>query len=776
VSPAGFFQSLLIADIPDADGADAEGEVDPDADGEGEIEIVTETAQQTAPVEPPRGVKLSSGIILSDRFKGPEQLTLVRAPVLDSAITTGIVDIPAMKDQLATQNGEYQGDGPLSLEEVFPDLSAYGGPMPVEEGHAPKYRLEEGQMPYHRPAHTSRIMDLEPIFVSTLQPASNERDGSWSLHDGPWHDDYKGSTEISYEVLAASTSIFQGRTARVTGYHQSAIPESSAHKLRAALVWTAEEDAALQKLVAMYPFNWHLIADSFNSEVVTIPTEKRLPYDCYERWDLNFGPDAEKKRKIAAAAEASKVAAAAAAAAASAASANGQATSGTPVTGTTETNTNGLAPALSVNTAVPKPNGQPSAVAVPTLPGQNAEAGPSDAPPPPGLSKREAKAAARNRYEGSKKAIRHQAMFDAVRRLGRRRDANRSKTSSKFAIHVVYLGLTIGVAKQVITIHESHCAYLNLPVQDPITLSQIKHEHEIRRAIAQQQHQEQQQQMQQHGGTRDQQMRELQRQRMMAAAMGNGNGPQQQQPIRPGPPGPPGAGMPQAQGQPRLGPNGQPLPPIAASQQQILNAVAAATAANRQQGQNGQNTPGGSVRPLPQQNQNQGGPMQQNQQRVPVQQMQQVEAQMIAAQMVQARAQQAQNQRAASGGGTPQSQPGNLAATPYQGLPDLNELNGDGIPQHLQSSPAIINAQLGMHSSPQGRPGQMPMVQAPHLRAQSAGSPQMGNMGPGQQMNQAIMANIVAQIQASGGQPTTEAVRAQFAIYMHGVSLDVAFL
>lgn len=43
-------------------------------------------------------------------------------------------------------------------------------------------------------------------------------------------------------------------------------------------------------------------------------------------------------------------------------------------------------------------------------------------------------------------------------------------------------------------------------------------------------------------------------------------------------------------------------------------------------------------------------------------------------------------------------------------------------------------------------------------------------------MNQAIMANIVAQIQASGGQPTTEAVRAQFAIYMHGVSLDVAVL
>jgi len=408
--------------------------VDPDADGEGEVEVLTADAQELAPVEPPRGIKLSSGIILSDRFKGPEQLTLVRAPVLDSAITTGIVDIPAMEEQLAARNGEYTGDGPLSLEEVFPDMTAYAGPLPIEEGHAPKYRLEEGQMPYHRPAHTSRIMDLEPIFVSTLQPATNERDGSWDLHDGPWYDDYKGSTEIPYEVLAASTSIFQGRTARVTGYHQSAIPEPSAHKLRAALVWTPEEDAALQKLVAMYPFNWHLIADSFNSEVVTIPTERRLPYDCYERWDLNFGPDAEKKRKIAAAAEAAKAAAAATAAAASATATNAQAQAVPGTASTTGgTETNGGAPSLSINTAVARPNGQPSAVAVPTLPGQNAEAGPSDAPPPPGLSKREAKAAARNRYEGSKKAIRHQAMFDAVRRLSRRRDATKSKTSSKFS-------------------------------------------------------------------------------------------------------------------------------------------------------------------------------------------------------------------------------------------------------------------------------------------------------------------------------------------------------
>jgi chromatin modification-related protein VID21 len=426
----------LIIDITNADGADAEGELDPDADGEGEIDVAAEVDQAATTNEPPRGIRLSNGRILSDRFTGAEQLTLVRAPLLDAAITTGTVDLPAIEQQLVAQNGEYYGDGPLTLEEIFPDVSAYSGPAPFEEGQAPRYRLEEGHMPYHRPAHTSRIMDLEPIFVSTLQPASNIQNGKWDLHDGPWYDDAKGSTDITHEVTAASTSIFQGRTSRVSGFHGSAIAEPSSHKLRTPLTWSPEEDAVLKRLVGMYPFNWALVADSFNSEIVTIPTEKRLPYDCYERWDLNYGPDADKKRKIAAV-EAAKIAAAAATAATNQAQAQPQAaTNGNgqvvaapssavgPGPNGTQPNPNGL--------VGPKPTPQTTGVAVPTLPGQNGtEAGPSDAPPPPGLSKREAKAAARNKYEGSKKAIRHQALYDAVRRLIRRRETSKQKNTSK---------------------------------------------------------------------------------------------------------------------------------------------------------------------------------------------------------------------------------------------------------------------------------------------------------------------------------------------------------
>jgi chromatin modification-related protein VID21 len=177
----------------------------------------------------------------------------------------------------------------------------------------------------------------------------------------------------------------------------------------------------------MYPYNWQLVTDSFNSEMVTIPTEKRLPYDCFERWDLTFGPDAEKKRE-AAAAQAAAAAAKAQEAGANTSAAPTAPPSGnaTPATG----NPSSVPPATPMTANQP---GQPPAIAVPTLPNQtNAEGGPSEAPPPPGLSKREAKAAARNKYEGTKKAIRHQALYDSVRRLIRRRETTKQKTNSEW--------------------------------------------------------------------------------------------------------------------------------------------------------------------------------------------------------------------------------------------------------------------------------------------------------------------------------------------------------
>ena len=55
-----------------------------------------------------------------------------------------------------------------------------------------------------------------------------------------------------------------------------------------AVVWTPAEDALLKQAVEKYPYNWHLIADSFNSSRVTISTDKRSFWECMERWKEKF--------------------------------------------------------------------------------------------------------------------------------------------------------------------------------------------------------------------------------------------------------------------------------------------------------------------------------------------------------------------------------------------------------------------------------------------------------------------------------------------------------
>lgn len=737
---------------------------DPEADAEGEVEAEPQVEPASSPTTRLRGVRLPNGLILSERFKGPEQLSLIRAPLLDSALDAGFADMPSMETQIELANGPMEDDRPLSLEELFPDLGPYAGPVPPENEHSQK-RLEEGHMPHHRPAHTSRIMDLEPLFVSMLQPGKTTIDGTWDLHDGPWYEDPKGSTEVTPEAVAATSSIFHGRSARLPAPYQYAVSKPAAHHLRPVLVWTPEEDECLKRLVAMYPFNWQLIADSFNSQVVTIPTERRLPYDCFERWDLNFGPDAERKKALAATA-AAQAASAATTAAAAATAHTSAVPSGTATPSAAQTS---AAPPSTPGTANPPVTA--GAGGGGAAPGQANPDQPSDAPPPPGLSKREAKAAARNKYEGTKKAIRHQALYDSVRRVIRRRDTSKQKSNTN--------------PKQVINIHESHSTYLAMPILDPSTLSNQKHQADIQRQMQQQQHIQ-----------RTQYMQDQHRHRMNQAAMAQAANQQQQgRPVAPGPPGQPmppqGQMQAQPQGQvqgqpqpPRMGPNGQPLPPnmnMNSSQQMILGAVAAATGVNRQ---NGPATPGGTARPPPppQPQQLRGPPVQQGGQPVPMQQMQHVEAQMRAAQMMQAQAQQAQDQRLA---GTPMPQVGTLAASPYQNVPELAEMmpngvNGNQQHMHVQTSPAAMT-NASMHSSPQSqaqahaRAATMPMAATPHLRASSSGSPQMGNTVPQQsvpqQMNQQIMAQIVAQITAAGGQPTPEAVRHHMQQYMRNVSL-----
>lgn len=48
--------------------------------------------------------------------------------------------------------------------------------------------------------------------------------------------------------------------------------------------WSPDEDQLLKQLYNQFGLNWSLIADVFNSTRVTISTDVRTPWDCFQRW------------------------------------------------------------------------------------------------------------------------------------------------------------------------------------------------------------------------------------------------------------------------------------------------------------------------------------------------------------------------------------------------------------------------------------------------------------------------------------------------------------
>lgn len=437
----------------DADGeADADGE--DDAEGEAEDGVVgLEDIPTTAPEEPEpsaRQYQAPPGIVLHKRFQNADHLLAARRPLLELAMEVGTVDTDAAL--LPKAPSQPENDTAPLLSELFPDLGVYGGPIPPSEGKVHK-RHDEGQTSVRQIAHTSRLLDIQPVFVSHLCPAQNYKDGSWDVRTGPWYEDPKGSTDVPEEVLTSQWGFISGRHARpLNPKHAPSVPNpddlplpSAIHKKddkksesnegrvpRYQHIWTEEEDVYLLRLVEKYPWNWTLIADSLNSELNVIPTDRVIAYDCWDRWYWTFGDGKNRPRPINTNLSA-PTPGASAAPAQSAGPATAPATNGPASMG--ETITAAPVPATPVATGTRPPAtpivDTPGGITVPTLPMQNGEDG---APPPPGLSKREAKAAGKHKYEGTKKSVRHQVLYDSMRRLVRRREQAKTKTAGWYTL------------------------------------------------------------------------------------------------------------------------------------------------------------------------------------------------------------------------------------------------------------------------------------------------------------------------------------------------------
>lgn len=112
---------------------------------------------------------------------------MLRKPILDVDRTTLGVDIAAVLEQAAVQDDTVELPASLGLVDIFPDLAVFGPPWAPVEGKFEK-RLDEAGAG-GRMAHVSRLFDVRPIMLSSLNPSRNRAaDGRWVDAVGPMYD------------------------------------------------------------------------------------------------------------------------------------------------------------------------------------------------------------------------------------------------------------------------------------------------------------------------------------------------------------------------------------------------------------------------------------------------------------------------------------------------------------------------------------------------------------------------------------------------------------
>lgn len=206
-------------------------------------------------------------------------------------------DLDLVKDfsVLTTDDPTLELPRPLpDLSEIFPDLQPLGVPdvanlMAENKGKADKKTEREGNRRvddsgYTKMAPMGKFMTCKPVLLGPLHPARRWKNGRWVNPEEPAVTEAEASGKISDDSLS---ELFEGVKPQLISVLALQPPKDT--KKRAEHAWSPEEDALLKRLADKYPNNWSLVTDVFNSSRVAIPFDRRMPWECFERWNTKFG-------------------------------------------------------------------------------------------------------------------------------------------------------------------------------------------------------------------------------------------------------------------------------------------------------------------------------------------------------------------------------------------------------------------------------------------------------------------------------------------------------
>lgn len=185
----------------------------------------------------------------------------------------------------------------LSLSALFPELPLFDAPAAPQFGKGDR-RWDDGSLNQApRLTHVSRLMDSKPVLVSTLQPARNRAHERWR-EEGEWNlaaqmaDPSKGvAPEVLDAVPPPGSVLFtrkSNKPSRDTSHAAATVPlpaaPANAEARATQFLWTSEEDDYLLSLIKQYGQHWQLISDLFNATRLSVPTDFREAWDCYDRY------------------------------------------------------------------------------------------------------------------------------------------------------------------------------------------------------------------------------------------------------------------------------------------------------------------------------------------------------------------------------------------------------------------------------------------------------------------------------------------------------------
>ena len=131
-----------------------------------------------------------------------QRVKTLRAPILEAISQTDtFFDLDAAMENMSvaqltelsealnvTLTGEGQvenrlvGHAPIKLPDLFPELTTYGPFMSITDSEKEKDKLDKRveETPSHgKITYASRLLDIRPVLVSTLQPGKKRKMGEW---------------------------------------------------------------------------------------------------------------------------------------------------------------------------------------------------------------------------------------------------------------------------------------------------------------------------------------------------------------------------------------------------------------------------------------------------------------------------------------------------------------------------------------------------------------------------------------------------------------------